>query len=146
MRRVITEIQPLEATAKQRAVLTVMDVIGSPGNEHYSQEYSFVIEGTEAIRAAYREAGFTIPPASGRAGSGTTPRGYQPMTTAVIVRPAGHHVRVTTIDRTGGGESITGHELEPGGAERTFYIHSSLDLKVEEYDPAASASTDAETA
>lgn len=63
------------------------------------------------------------------------------MTTTVIVRPAGHHVRVTTIDRTGGVESITGHELEPGSAERTFYVHSTLDLNVEEYDPAASAST-----
>lgn len=62
------------------------------------------------------------------------------MTTTVIVRPAGHHVRVTTIAPAV--EGVTSgmaepFDMAPGDPERAFYVHGSISLKVEEYDPNA---------
>lgn len=67
------------------------------------------------------------------------------MTTSVTIRPAGHHVRVTTVqapatqvDPAEQFEPIeTAHDLAPGDAERTFYIHSEMSIRVEEFVPAA---------
>lgn len=59
------------------------------------------------------------------------------MTTSIVVHPAGHHVRVTTLEQhvKDGPIQPTAYELEPGQAPRNFYVHSTMSLSVEEFDP-----------
>jgi hypothetical protein len=60
------------------------------------------------------------------------------MTTSVTIRPAGHHVRVTTTETYGAEPVNTAHDLAPGDPERVFYVHGNMGLKVEEFDPSES--------
>lgn len=57
------------------------------------------------------------------------------MTTSVIVRPAGHHVRVTLQPVPKGAAEPAVHDLDPSTPERTFYVHDGLSLSVEEFTP-----------
>lgn len=62
------------------------------------------------------------------------------MTTSVVVTPASHHVRVTTVIPAIEGVSPaldTPVELAPGDPAHTFYVHGSISLKIEEFTPEA---------